>query len=86
MDLSLLSMPTKTMNTTWSCAAGCTTSITCLFPEILTLIFRYLDVRDKGRVAQVCTTWHEAAYNRLVWRGVQVSTLSYLYYTLNVKL
>lgn len=55
----------------WSCASGSTTSITCLFPEILTLIFRYLDVRDKGRVAQVCTAWHEAAYNKLVWRGVQ---------------
>ncbi|KAK3585901.1 hypothetical protein CHS0354_038437 [Potamilus streckersoni] len=45
--------------------------ISCLFPEILTIIFSYLDVRDKGRVAQVCQTWKDAAYNRRVWRGVE---------------
>ena len=28
-------------------------SVNCLFPEILTIIFCYLDLRDKGRVAQV---------------------------------
>lgn len=46
-------------------------TIHCLFPEILALIFSYLDVRDKGRVVQVCKKWREAGYNRLVWRGVQ---------------
>lgn len=46
-------------------------TIHCLFPEILAIIFSYLDARDKGRVAQVCSAWREAAYNRFVWRGVQ---------------
>ncbi|XP_001630715.2 F-box/LRR-repeat protein 14 [Nematostella vectensis] len=46
-------------------------TIHCLFPEILALIFAYLSVRDKGRVAQVCTKWRDAAYSRIVWRGVQ---------------
>ncbi|KAK7496136.1 hypothetical protein BaRGS_00012546 [Batillaria attramentaria] len=45
--------------------------ISCLFPEILTIIFSYLDVRDKGRVAQVCVKWRDAAYNRCVWRNVE---------------
>ena len=46
-------------------------SIHCLFPEILAIIFSYLDARDKGRVAQVCSAWRDASYNRFVWRGVQ---------------
>ena len=46
-------------------------TIHCLFPEILAIIFSYLDIRDKGRVSQVCSKWRDAAYNRLVWRGVQ---------------
>ena len=45
--------------------------ISCLFPEILAMIFTFLEVRDKGRAAQVCTTWRDAAYNRMVWRGVE---------------
>ena len=45
--------------------------ISCLFPEILTKIFSYLDVRDKGRVCRVCVAWRDAAYNRAVWRGVE---------------
>ncbi len=45
--------------------------ISCLFPEILAMIFSYLDVKEKGRVAQVCMTWRDAAYNRIVWRGVE---------------
>lgn len=44
--------------------------ISCLFPEILTIIFGYLDVKDKGRVCQVCVAWRDAAYNRRMWRGV----------------
>ena len=47
-----------------------TSNICCLFPEILAIIFNYLDVRDKGRVACVCTAWRDASYNRLVWKGV----------------
>ena len=45
-----------------------TTHISCLYPEILAIIFRLLEVRDKGRAAQVCTQWREAAYHRSVWR------------------
>ncbi|XP_044263506.1 F-box/LRR-repeat protein 14 [Tribolium madens] len=48
-----------------------TTHISCLYPEILAIIFSYLEVRDKGRVAQVCTAWRDAAYNKSVWRGVE---------------
>lgn len=47
------------------------THISCLYPEILAIIFSYLDVRDKGRVAQVCTAWRDAAYHKSVWRGVE---------------
>jgi len=47
------------------------THVSCLYPEILALIFSYLDVRDKGRAAQVCTAWRDAAYFRSVWRGVE---------------
>lgn len=46
------------------------THISCLFPEILTIIFSYLDVKTRGRACQVCTAWRNAAYNRRVWRGV----------------
>ncbi|KAL3217833.1 hypothetical protein MRX96_000700 [Rhipicephalus microplus] len=45
--------------------------ISRLYPEILALIFSYLDVRDKGRVSQVCSAWREAAYHKSVWRGVE---------------
>jgi F-box/leucine-rich repeat protein 14 len=47
------------------------TDISCLYPEILALIFECLDVRDKGRAAQVCVGWRDAAYRRSVWRGVE---------------
>ena len=47
------------------------TPIASLFPEILAMIFSYLDVREKGRAAQVCTAWRNAAYSRIVWRGVE---------------
>ncbi|XP_052778928.1 F-box/LRR-repeat protein 14-like [Mya arenaria] len=45
--------------------------ISSLFPEILTIIFTHLDVRDKGRACQVCVAWRDAAYNRRVWKGVE---------------
>ena len=45
--------------------------ISCLFPEILTIIFQHLDVCDRGRAAQVCTKWRDAAYNRRVWKKVE---------------
>ncbi|KAJ9582696.1 hypothetical protein L9F63_022963, partial [Diploptera punctata] len=47
------------------------THVSCLYPEILALIFGYLDVRDKGRAAQVCASWRDAAYHKSVWRGVE---------------
>ncbi|KZC13764.1 F-box/LRR-repeat protein 14 [Dufourea novaeangliae] len=47
------------------------THVSCLYPEILALIFSYLEVRDKGRAAQVCVAWRDAAYHRSVWRGVE---------------
>lgn len=47
------------------------THITHLYPEILTQIFSNLGVRDKGRAAQVCTSWRDAAYSKSVWKGVE---------------
>jgi F-box/leucine-rich repeat protein 14 len=35
------------------------------------MIFSSMSVKDKGRSAQVCVTWRDAAYNRIVWRGVE---------------
>lgn len=45
--------------------------ISCLLPEILTLIFTFLDLSDKGRVSQVCLLWRDSAYNRQVWKNVE---------------
>ncbi|KAM7314544.1 F-box/LRR-repeat protein 14-like [Ixodes scapularis] len=42
-----------------------------LYPEVLRLIFCYLDVPDRGRVAQVCRDWRDVADDRCVWSGVE---------------
>ncbi|XP_064473237.1 F-box/LRR-repeat protein 14-like [Ornithodoros turicata] len=55
----------------WSPHGRSRSHISKLYPEILALIFSYLDVRDKGRVSQVCSAWREAAYHKSVWRGVE---------------
>ncbi|KAK3535092.1 hypothetical protein QTP70_003927 [Hemibagrus guttatus] len=47
------------------------THVSSLFPEILAMIFSYLDVKGKGRVAQVCVAWRDASYHKSVWRGVE---------------
>lgn len=47
------------------------THVSYLYPEILALIFSYLEVKDKGRAAQVCSSWKEASYQKSVWRGVE---------------
>lgn len=47
------------------------TYISFLFPELLAMIFGYLDVRERGRAAQVCTAWREAAYHKSVWQGME---------------
>ncbi|KAL1129502.1 hypothetical protein AAG570_012447 [Ranatra chinensis] len=47
------------------------THVSYLYPEILALIFGYLDVRDKGRAARVCSAWRDASYHKSVWRGVE---------------
>lgn len=54
-----------------STPVSASTHISSLYPEILALIFSNLDVRDKGRAAQVCVAWRDAAYHRSVWRGVE---------------
>lgn len=59
------------MEETTAGAGRNTTHISCLFPEILAMIFSYLDVKEKGRAARVCSAWKDAAYNRIVWRGVE---------------
>ena len=45
--------------------------ISCLFTDVLVIIFQFLDVRSRGYAAQVCLTWRDAAYCRGVWRGVE---------------
>lgn len=47
------------------------THITHLYPEILTQIFSKLSVRDRGRAAQTCTLFRDAAYEKSVWKGVE---------------
>lgn len=47
------------------------THISHLYPEILTQIFSNLSVRDRGRAAQVCCSWRDAAYSKSVWKGVE---------------
>lgn len=42
-----------------------------LYPEILTMVFSYLDVRDRGNAAQTCTAWRDACYSKSVWKGVE---------------
>lgn len=46
------------------------THIGHLYPELLTMIFSYLDVKDRGSAAQVCTAWRDACYSKSVWKGV----------------
>lgn len=45
---------------------------TILLPEILTIIFSYLDVADKFRASQVCKTWNTIFKSKLFWRGATV--------------
>ncbi|XP_015786649.1 F-box/LRR-repeat protein 14 [Tetranychus urticae] len=47
------------------------TTIEHLHPELLSIIFSYLDLRSKGRVSQVCSSWMDAAYDKSVWKGVE---------------
>lgn len=47
------------------------THVSRLYPEILALIFSRLPIRDRGRAAQTCRAWREAAYSRSVWRGAE---------------
>lgn len=49
------------------------THISRLYPELLALIFERLPVRDRGRAAQVCRAWRDAADRRSVWRGVEAA-------------
>jgi len=50
--------------------------IRILSPEILFTVFQCLDVRSKGRAAQVCRTWREVIYIPGVWKNVEVHRLS----------
>lgn len=45
---------------------------TILLPEILTIIFNYLDVADKCRASQVCKTWNMIFKSKSLWRGATV--------------
>jgi len=52
------------------------TSAQWLLPDVLATVFYMLDVRCKGRAAQVCRAWRDVVYIPRVWRDVQVSRLS----------
>lgn len=49
------------------------THVSRLYPELLALIFERLPVHARGRAAQVCRAWRDAADRRSVWRGVQAA-------------
>lgn len=45
--------------------------IEILNPEVIRLIFGYLDVQSRGRMAQVCAAWKAVADERCVWVNVE---------------
>ncbi|KAH9368743.1 hypothetical protein HPB48_004762 [Haemaphysalis longicornis] len=45
--------------------------IDSLNPEIMRLIFAYLEVQDRGRAAQVCSAWRAIADERGIWTNVE---------------
>lgn len=46
--------------------------IDCLPPEVLILIFKFLDFKMKLIVASVCKRWKEAVYAPCLWKNVSV--------------
>lgn len=42
-----------------------------LYSELLTMIFSYLNVRDRGSCAQVCRFWRDSCYSKSVWKSVE---------------
>ena len=63
-------------NTTESDETSPVSIIKLFSPEILVTVFECLDVRSKGRAAQVCRTWRDVAYIHSVWKNVEISRLS----------
>lgn len=47
------------------------TTINDLHPELLSIIFLYLDTKSKAIAAQVCSSWRDAVYHKSVWKGVE---------------
>lgn len=45
---------------------------TILLPELLIIIFGYLDAADKCRASQVCKTWNTILKSKSLWRGTTV--------------
>jgi len=52
-----------------------TKNISCLFPEVLSMIFCFLDVRSKGQVARVSRSWKDSAYR---WDNYQCRQNNYI--------
>lgn len=50
-----------------------TTTINHLHPELLSIIFLYLDTKSKAIAAQVCSSWRDAVYHKSVWKGVEAN-------------
>lgn len=44
-------------------------SIHTLHPEIWAIIFKNLNIRDKGRVARTCTFFRDVVYGKSIWKG-----------------
>lgn len=40
-----------------------------LHPELWAIIFRFLNIKDKGRVARTCVFFRDVVYSKSVWKG-----------------
>jgi len=47
------------------------TTVDILYPELLCLIFSFLDTQSKGRSAQVCRKWRNICNTREIWKGCE---------------
>jgi len=47
------------------------TTVDNLYPELLCLIFSFLDTESKGRTAQVCRKWRNICNTKEIWKGCE---------------
>jgi len=44
-----------------------------LYPEVLSHIFHFLNIQDRGRASAVCKLWYEVSHEKRIWRGVEAT-------------